>query len=105
MAQLPTLSSSPRPRVPVGSCRIVPSSVGQVVRRIPTYSQFVTCAQVSITNCYVMHTNNDLLVVQAAHWLYFVDVLDWGDVNVTVASAHRPEDPKPPWFIIIWRQL
>jgi hypothetical protein len=43
-----------------------------------------------------MHTNNDLLVIQAAHWLDFVDVLDWGDVNVIVASAHGPEDPNPP---------
>jgi len=52
-----------------------------------------------------MHTNNDLLVIQADHWLDFVDVLNWGAVNVTVASAHSPEDPKAPWFIIIWRQL
>ncbi len=79
--------------------------MGQVVRQIPTYSQFVTCAYVSITDCYVMHTNNDLLVIQAAHWLDFVDLLDWRDVNVIVASAHSPEDSNPPWFIIIRRQL
>jgi len=52
-----------------------------------------------------MHTNNDLLVMQTVHWLDFVDVLAWGDVNVTFASAHSTEDPKLPWFIIIWRQL